>query len=264
VGIEVVDAGELVAWLEAGAVGWGVACDAEDVDGAGVHFGNEAGGEQGVQAELGVGVGGDGEGAGESLAVVGEGEGERAIEVERGLVDDLFPGGVIDLVEAGDDVTGGEAVAGGGRVEGDVIEDGRAGEVLVYFVMEVGDQEEKEEGEDEVGEGAGDGDEETLPAGLGVEVVGSGGVGFGSMFAGKFDVAAEGKERDAVVGATVLEAEEAGAKADGEGLDADAAELAYEEMAELMDEHHDAENDDEFDDDEEEMHGSGNRPLRCG
>ena len=37
-----------------------------------------------------------------------------------------------------------------------------------------------------------------------------------------------------------------GAEADGEGFDADAAELGDDEVAELMDEDHDAEDDGEF------------------
>jgi hypothetical protein len=78
-------------------------------------------------------------------------------------------------VEAGDGVAGGEAVAGGGSALGDVVDDGGAVEVLVDFVVIVGDEEEQDEGEDEVGDGAGDGDEDTLPAGLGGEVVGRAG-----------------------------------------------------------------------------------------
>ena len=44
------------------------------------------------------------------------------------------------------------------------------------------------------------------------------------------------------------------AEADGEDLDADAAEFGDGEVAELVDEDHDAEDDGEFNDDEENVH----------
>ena len=49
---------------------------------------------------------------------------------------------------------------------------------------------------------------------------------FAGDLAGHLDVAAEGQGGDLVVGVAAAEAEEALAEADGEGLDADAADLA--------------------------------------
>ena len=145
---------------------------------------------------------------------------------------------------------------------GNVVDDGGAGEVLVDFVVVVGDEEEQDEGDEEVGDGAGEGDEDTLPAGLGGEVVGRAswapaathGSAVSAEFAGEFDVAADGEEGDAVVGIAVTEAEEAGTEADGEGFDANAAELGDDEMAELVNEDEEAEDDGEFNDDDGDMH----------
>src|ERR1035441_3128756 len=71
---------------------------------------------------------------------------------------------------------------------------------------------------------------------------------FGQGFAGHLDVAAEGQQADLVVGIAAFDAEEAGAEADGEGLDADSAQLGDGEMAEFVNDHHDADEDDESDD----------------
>ena len=51
-----------------------------------------------------------------------------------------------------------------------------------------------------------------------------------------------------VVGPAVAEADEALAEADGEGLDADAAPLGDDEVAELMDQHHEAEHEEKLND----------------
>ena len=75
------------------------------------------------------------------------------------------------------------------------------------------------------------------------ELAGVGGAGFAGLLAGHLDVAAERKDVEAVLGFAAAEAEDAFAEADGEGLDADAAELGDGEVAELVDENHDAEDD---------------------
>ena len=67
------------------------------------------------------------------------------------------------------------------------------------------------------------------------------------VLAGHLDVAAQGQQADLVVGVAVLEAEEARAKAEGERLDADAAELGDGKVAELVDHDHDADQDDKSD-----------------
>ena len=64
----------------------------------------------------------------------------------------------------------------------------------------------------------------------------------------ELDVAAERDRRHLPACAvTVVEAEELGTEADGEGVNADAAPATDEEMAHLVDEDHDAEHDDEGD-----------------
>ena len=73
--------------------------------------------------------------------------------------------GLRSLSKLDDGVAGGEAGVGGGGVGGDVIDDGRAVEVLLRPRGGVGDEDEQHEGEDEVGDGAGEGDEHALPAG---------------------------------------------------------------------------------------------------
>ncbi len=260
--LKTVDGEKLVPGLEAGAFGGGASGYGEDVDGAGIHAGDEADVGDVVDAKLGVGRNGDGEGAGAGLASVVEGDGEGPVEVEGGFFEDLFPVGIGDAVEAGDDVAWGDAGGGCGGSLGNVVDDGGAGKVLVDFVVIVGDEEEQDEGDEEVGDGAGEGDEDTLPAGFGGEVVGRGSCGAGAThgiavsaeFAGEFDEATDGEEGDAVVGIAVTEAEEAGTEADGEGFDANAAELGNDEMAELVNEDEEAQDDSEFNDNDEDMH----------
>ncbi len=168
------------------------------------------------------------------------------------------PGGVFLVVEVDDFVAALDAGAGDGAAGGDVVGDGRLAEEGGDLVVPHVGAGEEDEGEDEVGDGAGDGDEDALPAGVVLEFSGiEGGLmltaaGDGLVAdAGHFDVAAEGHEVDAVVGAVVDEAEEALAEADGEGFDADAAELGDEEVAELVHDDHDAEHDGEAREDHE-------------
>ena len=66
--------------------------------------------------------------------------------------------------------------------------------------------------------------------------------------AGHFDVAAEGDDGDLIFGVATFEAEETFAEADGEDLDTDAAELGDGEVAELVDQNHDAKDDGKLDD----------------
>ncbi len=142
----------------------------------------------------------------------------------------------------------------GGGLWLDVVGDGGAVEELLHLVVEHGDAGHEAEGEDEVGDGAGEGDENSLPAGVGVEVAGvvgggcAGFVGREVHLAGHLDVAAERDGGDLVFGVAAAEAEEAFAKADGEDFDADAAELGDGEVAELVDENHDAKDDEKLND----------------
>ncbi len=140
--------------------------------------------------------------------------------------------------------------AGGGRggVGWDVVGLGRAADVLLYLVVEHVDAGHEGDGEDEVGEGASEGDEDALPARMGVELAGVACGGFAGVVAGHLDVAAEREKGDSVVGVAALEPEEALAEADGEDLDADTAELGDGEVAELVDENHDAKDDGKFED----------------
>ena len=130
----------------------------------------------------------------------------------------------------------------------DVVGDGGAGLVLVDLVVGHADADHEAEGEDEVGDRAGEGDEHALPAGMVVELAGIVGDFFAGDFAGHLDVAAEGQDVDLVVGFAAAEADEALAEADGEGFDADAAPLGHDEVAELVNEDHEAEHEEELDD----------------
>ena len=64
------------------------------------------------------------------------------------------------------------------------------------------------------------------------------------VLAGHFDVAAQGKQADLVVGIAVFEAEQARTEAKGKRLDTHLAELGDGKMAELVDHDHDADKDD--------------------
>ena len=244
--LEAVDGEDLVLGLETGADGGHVGLKGVDLDGGGLHLGDEAelvegevvGAALGFDEDLGVGA----------LAVVEVGEGDRLVDVEQGADGYLVPGGVLDGVVVDDEVAGLDAGGGGLGFGGDVVGLGWAADVLLDLVVEHVDAGHEAEGEDEVGEGAGEGDEDALPAGVGVELAGVAGGGFAGVVACHLDVAAEGEEGDAVVGVAALDAEEALAEADGEGLDADAAELGDGEVAKFVDENHDAKDDGKFED----------------
>ncbi len=102
------------------------------------------------------------------------------------------------------------------------------------------------EGEDEVCDRAGESDGDALPAGMRGELSGiarSLVVAGWHHFAGHLDVPAERDEREAVIGVSALDAEEAFAEADGEYFDTNAAELGDGEVPELVNEDHDTEDD---------------------
>ena len=105
------------------------------------------------------------------------------------------------------------------------------------------DASEKGDGEDDVHRGAGDGDDETLPAWVGEKFSRVAGAVVHGIFARHFDVAAEGQGVDAVVGFTFAEADEALAEADGKLLHAYAEIFGRDEMTQLVQKDHDAEDD---------------------
>ncbi len=87
---------------------------------------------------------------------------------------------------------------------------------------------------------------------------------FAGVFACHFYKAAKGKQADLVVRVAILDAEQARAKADGEGLHADAAELGHGKVAELVDDHHDPDqNDKRSGGNKKVMHRRGARPQAC-
>src|SRR6266851_792785 len=253
--LNAVDAEDLVVRLEAGSCSGHAGLERVDLDGGVLHLWDEADlveGEVvraaalGFDEEFGVGA----------LAVVDEGEWDGLVEIQDGAVGDVFPGGIFDGVVVDDAVAGVDAGFGGGSLGLEVVGDGGAVEELLHLVVERGDGGHEAEGEDEVGDGAGEGDEDALPAGMGVEVAGVGGgdgagaelVAGKAHLAGHLDVAAEGDGGDLIFGLAAAEAEEAFAEADGEDLDADAAEFGDGEVAELVYENHDAEDDEKLDD----------------
>ncbi len=259
VGVLIVDGEDAILGEDACACGGsGFVGEVADLDGDGLLYGNKA---ELVEVEV-VGVVGilgfDEEAGVDALAVVQVGEGRGVVEVGGGALEDVAPGGVFLVVEVDDLVAALDAGAGDGAAGGDVVGDGGLAEEGGNLVIPHVGAGEEDEGEDEVGDGAGDGDEDALPAGMVLEFAGIEGglmlVAAGDGFvadAGHFDVAAKGDEVDAVVGAVVDEAEEALAEADGEGFDADAAELGDEEVAELVHDDHDAEHDGEAREDHE-------------
>ena len=154
---EAVDADDLVAGFEAGAVGGPPAVGRLDLDGRVLHLRDEAHGQRRVEREL-VGAAFECEeerGVG-ALAVVDVGEGDGLVGVQRGVVEDVFPGGILDVVEVDDGVAGVDAGLGDGGCGRDVVGDGGAGDVLVDLVVEHVGAGHEAEGEDEVGDGAGE------------------------------------------------------------------------------------------------------------
>ena len=190
----------------------------------------------------------------DAVAVVDEGEGDGLIEVKERAIDDIVPGGVFDGVVVDDDVTAMDTGLGDRSVGWDVVGAGGAVEELFDLVVNHGDAGHQAKGEEEVGDGAREGDEHALPAGVSVEVAGIGGgdaagcefVACEAHLAGHFDVAAEGDGCELIFGIAAAEAEEAFAEADGEDLNADAAELGDGEVAELVDQNHDAKDDEKL------------------
>ena len=149
-----------------------------------------------------------------AAAIVNIGKGNGLVEVEERPDADLVPGGVLDGVVVDDGVSALDAGAGGGRVEGDVVDVRGPVDELLYLVVEHRYTRHKAESENEVGEGAGERDEHALPAGMGVEVAGVAGAGLGVIWsvegglAGHLDVTAEGDDGELVLGVAAFEAEE--------------------------------------------------------
>src|SRR6185312_6741538 len=86
----------------------------------------------------------------------------------------------------------------------------------------------------------GDGHDEALPAGLGEKLVRLAAGLIHGVFAGHLDVAAEGEEAEAVVGAAGGKADQALAEAQRKGFDPHAKALGGEKMAQLVYKHDDA------------------------
>ena len=247
--LDAIDGEDLVVGLEASLSGGHGGLERADLHRRVLHFGDEAdlfevevvGATLGFDEEFGIGA----------LAVVDEGERDGLVEVQHAAVEDIFPGGVLDGVEANDEITRLNAGFGGWGFGLDVVGDGGAVEELLDLVVHHEDGGHEAEGEDEVGDGAGEGDKDALPAGMVVEVAGVVVGGFGlvgivggeSHLSGHLDVAAEGDGGDLVLGFAAAEAEEAFAEADGEDLDTDAAELGDGEVAKFVDQNHDAKDD---------------------
>ena len=90
---------------------------------------------------------------------------------------------------------------------------------------------------------SGDGDKDALPAGLREVFVVRPGAFFHDVVARHADVAAERERAQPVVGVAALYTEQPRAETEGENIHADAAELRGDEVAPLVHENHDAEDD---------------------
>src|ERR1035437_13481 len=171
----------------------------------------------------------------------------------------MFPVGIVGSGNAAEDVARLNAGLGCCRARSDPFDgsgfDFDSGDLV--DPAEVAHHHHK--GQNKVGHGTGRADQDALPAGTGGEGAGVvrrgngsfafGGVAeFGEVLASHFDIAAQGKQADLVVGVSVLVAEEARAEAEGEGLDADPAEFGYGKVAELGHHNHDTDHDDKRDD----------------
>ena len=244
--LEAVDGGDLIVGLEACARGGHVCFKRVDLNRGGLHLGDEAHLVDGevVRAALGF----DEELCVDALTVVNEGEGDSLIDVEERTNLDLIPGWIFDVVVVNDEIAALDAGLCGGGVGGDVVGQGWAADVLLDLVVQHGDTGHEADGEDEVREGAGQGYEDALPAGMGVELARVARGGLAGIVTGHLYVSAEGQDRDAVVGVAAADAEEAFSEADGEDFDADAAELGDGEVAEFVDQNHDAKDDGKLED----------------
>src|ERR1035437_6980849 len=167
----------------------------------------------------------------------------------------MFPVGIVGSGNAAEDVARLNAGLGCCRAGSDPFDGGGfdfdSGNLVDPAVV----ANHHHKGQNKVGHGTGRTDQDALPAGTGGESAGvvrwgysgraGGGIAeFGEVLAGHFDIAAQGKQADLIVGVAVLIAEEARAEAEGEGLDADPAEFGDGKVAELVDHDHDTDHDD--------------------
>ena len=162
------------------------------------------------------------------------GEGDGLVEVEQGADGDLVPGGIFDGVVVDDEVAAVDAGAGGGGVDRDVVV--WAGPVM-YSWTSLWTMETpviRPRARRKLAKGPARATRMRCQRGWALKSPGSSLCGFAGHLAGHLDVAAEGKQARAVVGVAAFEAEEAFAEADGEDLDADAAELGDGEVAEFV------------------------------
>src|SRR5277367_21699 len=97
------------------------------------------------------------------------------------------------------------------------------------------------EGKQNVHERACQSDDETLPAGMGQELPRIAGTVIHGVFARHLNVAAQGQNVDAIVGAVFGEANQTLAEPDGELLNPDAKKFGGSIVAELMNENHESE-----------------------
>jgi hypothetical protein len=199
-----------------------------------------------------------------ALSATLDSDGHRLIEFLIRVGFNLRPTGIVECIKVADDIARLDAGLCSRGTVGDPFDHDRVDGRNLVDAAEV--DEHQHEGEDKIGRGAGDADKHALPAGMGGKgagIVGRGDSGraagrvadLSEVFAGHFDVAAQGEEADLVVGIAVMKAKEARAEAEGECFDAYLAELGDGEMAEFMDDHHDADQDDKgYNGDEKFMH----------
>ncbi len=159
----------------------------------------------------------------------------------RARIANLLPGGIRHVVKEDDAVASLNSGASSGSVVGNKVSNGGLRGVEQDLVVHHVKAGHEREGEDEVCRRTCKADEDALPARVRSKFAGIAGVLFVWILARHLNVAAEGQQADAVVGIAALEAPDALSEADGEDLDADAAKFCNGEVAELVDDDHDAE-----------------------
>ena len=154
----------------------------------------------------------------------------------------LFPGRILDAVNADDAVANLDSGLGCGRILHHPSNDRRLVQHRGIFVMHHVNAGKQAHGEQNVHGRTGDGDQEAVPARMRHEFARIAAALIHRVFAAHLDVTAQRQYVDAVVGVALPETEQAFAEADGKLLHPNTQQFGHGVVAELVNQDHESQN----------------------
>ena len=184
------------------------------------------------------------DGTGQHLAVPLDPNVQILIRIGDNQDFDVLPGGVLLLIDCRNDVAGFDACCGGGGVlvyPPDHRRSFLVGGPFIAIHVEAGQQENRQK---HVHGRTHDGNDKALPSWFRLELVLTAGGLVRGLLASHLDVAPERQGTDPIIRIPVLEAKQTRPETERKHIDADAKVLGGQEVAELMDQNHDAQDED--------------------